>query len=57
MYTVWAEGAEQSIPLEDLDDAKEFALESNMLSHVVDDATGETVWSVTQNLFSRFYKE
>jgi len=55
MYTVWAEGVAQSIPLS-LDDAKEFALETNMLAFVVD-TNNEYVWSVSQCEYSRFFKD
>jgi hypothetical protein len=57
MYTVWAAGKPISIPLEELDEAKEFALESNMFAIVIDDTTQRNLWDVSQHEFSRFHKE
>ena len=57
MYTVWAAGKAISIPLEDLEDAKEFALESNMFAFVIDDNTCRSVWDVSEHEYSRFYRE
>ena len=57
MYTVWAAGKAISIPLEELEEAKEFACESNMYAFVIDDSTQRHVWDVSQHEFSIFYKE
>lgn len=57
MYTVWADSKPISIPLEELDDAKEFAFNSNMYAIVIDDTTQRHVWDVSQHEFSRFYKD
>ena len=57
MYTVWAAGEAQSEPFEELEEAKEFALESNMYAFVIDDNTQRNVWDVSQHEFSIFYKE
>lgn len=50
-------GEEISIVIEDLDEAKEFALETNMWCAVHDSVTGERLWTVEQNRWSRFYRE
>ena len=56
MYTVWADGVEQSEPFETLESAKEFALESNMYAFVIDDTTQRHVWDVSECRYSPFYK-
>ena len=56
MYTVWADGKLQSIPLS-LEDAKEFANETNMLAVVKDQHTGQIVYSVVDNPYSSYYIE
>lgn len=57
MYTVWAAGKPISIPLEDLQEAKEFACESNMFAVVIDDTTQRNVWDVSEHKFSIYHKE
>jgi hypothetical protein len=57
MYTVWAAGKPISIPLEELEDAKEFAFNSNMFAIVIDDTTQRNVWDVSQHEFSIYNKD
>ena len=57
MYVVWANGVEQSIPIEDLAGAKEFAHESNMNFEVRDMDTGLVVYSAAEYEYSIYYKE
>ena len=56
MYTVWANGVKQSIVINDLDDAKEFAHETNMLAFVLD-PQHRIVYSVAESEYSPFYSE
>lgn len=56
MYVVYASHVAQSIPLE-LDDAIEFARESNMDCEIRDVETYELVWSSAEDESSRFYVE
>lgn len=56
MYVVWAGGVKQSIPLE-LDEAKEFAMETGMDFEVRDEETLELVWSAAEYEYSRYYVE
>ena len=57
MYTVWSAGKPISIPLEELEDAKEFAFNSNMFAIVIDDTTQRNVWDVSQHEFSIYNKD
>lgn len=57
MFVVWADGVEQSIPFEDIADAKEFAHESNMNFEVCDTYSGSVVYSAADYEYSIYYKE
>lgn len=57
MYVVWADGVEQSIPFEDIADAKEFAHESNMNFEVRDTYSGSVVYRAADYEYSIYYKE
>lgn len=56
MYVVYACGVKQSIPLE-LDEAKEFAIETGMDFEVRDEETHELVWSASEYEYSPYYVE
>lgn len=47
-------GKELSIVLDDFQDAKEFAVETNLWCAVYDAVTGEALWNVEQSEWSRF---
>jgi len=55
-YTVWAQGQRQSIELEDLEDAKCFAHETNM-DFEVKDHMGNIVYTAAEYEFSRYFVE
>ncbi len=57
MYVVWADGVEQSIPLEDIAEAKAFAHESNMNFEVRDTVSGSVVYSAAEYEYSIYYRE
>ena len=55
-YTVWANDVPQSIELQDLEEAREFAHETNM-DFVIKDQTGQVVYTAKEYEFSRYYVE
>lgn len=55
-YTVWANGQLQSIVMEDLDDAKCFAYETNM-DFVIKNHMGKIVYTAAEYEFSPYFVE